>query len=75
MKTATDNKNIKSLFSPFKNASSLLSPSCDVLYEEYEGDPEADEPYGHGGHHQLLEAAEQFLRSSVVVAGLGGILE
>ena len=55
---------------------SLTSPPCDVLDEEDEGDAESDESDGHGGDHQLLEAAEELLRSRVVEVGVvGGVLQ
>ena len=38
-----------------------MSPACDVLEEEDEGDADADESDGHGGDDELLQAVEQLL--------------
>lgn len=52
------------------------SPACDVLDEEDEGDPEADQADRHGRDHQLLETAEELLRPRVVEVGVvGGVLQ
>ena len=38
-----------------------LSPSCDVLEEEDEGDADADEADRHGGDDELLQTVEHLL--------------
>ncbi len=44
------------------------SPTCNIFDEENESYPQAYEANGHGGHNQLLQAAEELLAASLLEA-------